>query len=95
MISNNMQLYDYYLYSEKDAYGQIKLSKEPKGQVKIAIFLSTQSIQDNINYRGANYVGLTHALLDDSFVIDYDGKKLKVLYVDNKSRFKQVYFGEL
>ena len=95
MICNDMRLYNYYTYSGKDAYAQPKLSAEPVGQARIAIYLSTQSVQDNINYSSATYVGLTNALLDDSCVIDYEGKKLKVLYIDTRSRFKQLYMSEI
>lgn len=95
MINNEMRLYNYYTFGDKDEYGQPALSVEPVGQARIAIFLSTQTVQDNINYSSANYVGLTHALLDDSCVIDFGGKLLKVLYIDTKSRYKQLYLAEL
>ena len=95
MINNDMRVYEYYLYSGKDAYGQEQLSKEPKGTIKMAINISSQSIQDNINYSGANYIGLTNALLDDSFVIQYGAEKLKVLYVNPKGRLKQVFMAKV
>lgn len=95
MINNDMRLYNYFLYEGKDTYAQQKLSKEVKGSVKMAIYITNQSIQDNINYKGANYIGLTSALLDDSFVIEYEDKKLKVLYVNPKGRLKQVFLAEI
>ena len=95
MINTEMRLYDYYEYGENDAYGQPKLSDAPVGTVKMAIYLTTQSIQDNINYHSATYIGFTHALLDDSKVIDYEGKKLKVLYVERKGRIKQAFMSEI
>ena len=95
MINADMRIYDYYTYGNKDAYGQPQLSTEVKGSVKMAINISSQSIQDNINYKDANYIGLTHALLDDTFVIQYGDKKLKVLYVNPKGRLKQVFLAEI
>lgn len=95
MISTDMRLYNYFLYGEKDAYAQPQLSAEPKGQVKMAIYITSQSIQDNINYSGATYIGLTSSLLDDSYVIQYGDKKLKVLYVYPKGRLKQVFMAEV
>ena len=57
----------------------------------MAIYTTSQAIQDNINYKSANYVGLTYALLDDSYVIQYGDEKLKVLYVTPQGRMKQVF----
>ena len=90
-----MRLYDYYLYSAADEYGQPQLSESAQGQVKIAINIISQSVQDNINYKGASYIGLTHALLEDTYVIQYGDLKLKVLYVNPKGRLKQVFMAEI
>ena len=92
-----MVIYKYYKYSDKlNSYGQYTLSQTPAGEVKMAIFTTSQSIQDNINYQNANYLGLTHSsLLDDKTVIDYKGKKLKVLYVNPEGRMKQVFLQEI
>ena len=97
MINTKMRSYNYFKYlEEKDSYGLPKLSNEAEGTVKIAIFTTSQSIQDNINYRDANYIGLTHsALLDDATVIQYGDKKLKVLYVNPEARVKQVFLKEI
>ena len=95
MINANMRLYDYYTYGTSSEYGQAQLSTAPTGTVKMAINISSQSIQDNINYKDANYVGLTYALLDDTCVIQYGDKKLKVLYVNPMGRLKQVFLAEL
>lgn len=90
-----MRLYNFYAYSGKDAYGQAQLSADPQGQVKMAINIISQTVQDNINYTGATYLGLTYSLLDDSKVIQYGEKKLKVLYINPKGRLKQVFMAEL
>jgi hypothetical protein len=91
MINNDMELYDYYTYGDTDGYGQPQLSSSPIGQIKMAIYTTSQAIQDNINYKDSQYIGLTHANVNDSFVIDYDGERLKVLYVHPKGRLKQVF----
>ena len=96
MISADMRLYNYYLYGENNAYGQPVLSDEIKGQIKIAIYTTSQSVQDNINYKGANYIGLTHdADVNDKYVIAFGDEKLKVLYVNPNGRFKQVFMGAM
>lgn len=95
MVNAQMRTYDYYTFGEDDGYGQPGLSDTPTGTVKMAINISTQSVQDNINYADAEYVGLTLAAVDDSFVIDFGGQKLKVLYVNPMGRFKQVFLKKM
>ena len=95
MISRDMRLYDYYTYGANNAYGQPQLSAEPQGQVKLSIYITSQTVQDNINYSGANYIGLTTALLDDSYVIQYGNEKLKVLYVNPAGKYKQVFLAKV
>lgn len=91
MITTDFRTYNYFLYEDSDGYGQPQLTQEPQGQIKMAIYTTSQAIQDNINYKSANYVGLTYALLDDSYVIQYGDEKLKVLYVTPQGRMKQVF----
>ena len=95
MINADMRLYNYFTLGEQDEYGQQVISNEPVGQVKMAINISSQAVQDNINYTGATYVGLTHAKVDDTFVIEYGEERLKVLYVNNKGRLNQVFMASL
>lgn len=95
MIGVSMRLYDYYTYGDDDGYGQPTLSPTVQGTVKMAIFVTSQTIQDNINYKDAAYIGLTHADMDDTYVIQYGDKKLKVLYVQTQGRFNQIFLGEL
>lgn len=95
MISRNMRFYDLYVYGDEDSYGQAQLSKYPEGKVKIAIEVASQSIQDSVAYSGTNYTGITNDEIDDTCVIDFNGKMLKVLYVNNHGRFNQVYLGVL
>ena len=100
MINADMRSYDYFTIGEVNAYGQPAIpaaGKETiKGKIKIAINTTSQSIQDNINYQGAAYLGLTLSnLLDDTCVIQYGTKKLKVLYVNPEGKLKQVFMAEI
>ena len=96
MINAKMRFYKYYKYTDDNGYGQPQLSKEPVGNIKMAINTTSQSIQDNINYQGAAYLGLTLSnLLDDTCVIQYGTKKLKVLYVNPEGKLKQVFMAEI
>lgn len=95
MINANMRLYDYYTLGERDEYGQEKISTEPTGQIKIAINITSQSIQDNINYSGCQYIGLTYDKnVNDKYVITQGDTKLKVLYVNPLGRLTQVFMVE-
>ena len=98
MINTDMRSYYYFTFGEKNAYGEPQLSKEVKGSIKIAINSISQSITDNVNYKQATYIGLTHdAKVNDTYVIAYGNKgtRLKVLYVVPKGRLKQVFMAEL
>lgn len=95
MISTDFRKYNYFLYLEKDEYAQPQMSKESQGQIKMAIYITSQAIQDNINYQSANYVGLTQAAIDDTYVIQYGEEKLKVLYVNPQGRLKQVFLAKI
>lgn len=95
MINTAMRTYDYSTFGAKDAYGQATNSGEVVGTIKMAISISSQSAQDNINYQDCNYVGLTTAELDDSYVIHYGFEKLKVLYINPHGRLKQVFLKKI
>ena len=103
MITAQMREYNFFLYSgTEDAYGQRTLIKdadgEPIGQgtVKLAINNTSTTIQDNIRYKDATYVGLTHDVrVDDSFVIQYEDERLKVLYVNPNGRYRQVFMSNI
>lgn len=95
MINANMQLYNFFTLGEANAYGQAQISAEPQGQIKMAIYISSQSVQDNINYKDCKYIGLTTGSINDSYIIQYGEEKLKVLYVNPKGRYKQVFLGEI
>lgn len=96
MFIRDMRFYNYFTFGEKNAYGQPTLSTSPSGTVKIAIYTTSQSIQDNILYTDASYVGLTQdTKVNDTYVIEYEGKKLKVLYVQPRGRYIQVFLGKM
>lgn len=96
MINSNIRTYNYYTYSGKDSYGQATLSGTVQGSIKMAIYTSSQSIQDNINYQDCNYTGLTtDKTVNDKMVIQYGNEKLKVLYVNKAGRFTQVFLKKL
>lgn len=87
-----MREYEYYTLGEKDAYGQETLSSAPVGTIKLAINISTQSVQDNVNYKNAQYIALTQAKVNDTYIIkDNERGLLKVLYVNPVGRYTQVF----
>ena len=94
MINADIRLYNFFTIGTEDEYGQMVVSNEPVGQIKMAINISSQSVQDNINYTGATYVGLTHAKVDDTYIIEYENERLKVLYVNDKGRLNQVFMAK-
>lgn len=95
MINAEMRNYDYFTYGADNGYGQPQLSETAQGSIKMAINITSQSIQDNINYSNAAYMGLTYFPMDDKHVIKYGDKFLKVLYVNPKGRLKQIFMAEL
>lgn len=95
MINSDMRFYDYGLLEGKNAYGEQSAPDKPTGQVKLAIYESSQSIQDNINYKDCSYVGLTKDTVDDTYIIFYKNIKLKVLYVNSAGRYNQVFMAKI
>lgn len=95
MFNADMRVYNYFTLGEENAYGQPQLSKEPVGEITMAIYLTSQSIQDNVNYKNSQYIALTHANVNDTYVIEYEGEKLKVLYVNPRGRYKQVFLAKI
>ena len=97
MINADMRQYDYYTYGEANDYGQSAppdFNKSAQGSIKIAIYTTSESVQNNINYKDAQYIGLTHDDgVDDTYIIVKEKERLKVLYVDRVGIFKRVYLG--
>ena len=95
MINAQMRKYNYSTIGGLDDYGQPTQSPVPVGEIKMYITLTDKSIQDNILYSNATYMGLTMANVDDTYVINYGTEKLKVLYVNPFGRYKQVFMAEM
>lgn len=98
MINTNMRSYSYLLLGRRDKYGQQiipNITDTPAGKVKMAINISSQSTQDNINYKSCNYIGLTKDNINDNYLIIYNNQLLKVLYINPIGRYKQVFLGEI
>lgn len=91
MINTQMRLYDYFTYGVENSYGQPQLSQNPTGTIKIAINFLTEALGENTIYSSAQFAGLTLDDIDETYVIQYDNEKLKVLYVNPHGRFKQVF----
>lgn len=96
MINLKMRTYNYFTLGGLDEYGQAKLSEDVKGTVKIAIYPTSQNVQQNILYLNSQYVGFTHDKnINDTYVLDYDGDKLKVLYINRLGRLYQVFLAKV
>lgn len=94
MINSDMRVYDFFTLGEQNEYGQRVMPDKPTGTVKMDINITSQSIQDNILYSGAKYIGLTFEDISDKNIIQYGDKKLKVLYINPKGRYKQVFMAD-
>ena len=95
MINTDMRTYNYFTFGELNEYGTEQLSAEPVGTIKIAIYTTSQNLSNNINYANAQYIGLTHADVKDTFVIEYEKERLKVLYIQPNGKYKQVYLAKI
>lgn len=95
MINTDRRDYDYFLLGTKNAYGQQALPGKdaiPNGKINMAIYTTSQTIQDNILYKDSQYIGLTNDDINDTYIIKYGDKRLKVLYVlPIKNRYTQVF----
>ena len=92
MINADMRTYNYYTIGNRNAYGQETKTASPVGTVKMAIYLTSQSVQDNVNYKNAQYVALTQAEVNDTYIIEDETRGLlKVLYVNPQGRYTQVF----
>ena len=102
MIARNMKLYNYYAFGDANNYGQQVLIKDETGEpviqgtIQMAINLTSQSIQDNVNYKDCSYLGLTlDRNVSDAYVIQYGEEKLKVQYVNPMGRYIQVFLKQI
>ena len=99
MINTDRRDYDYFLLGTTNAYGQQTLPGKnaiPNGKINMAIYTTSQTIQDNILYKDSQYIGLTNDDINDTYIIQYGDKRLKVLYVlPIKNRYTQVFLTTL
>lgn len=96
MINSNMRSYDFYTIGDLDEYGQQRISTEKQGSIKMSISISSQRVQDNILYKGCEFIGLTHDKnVTDKYVIQYGDMRLKVLYINASGRFTQVFMARV
>lgn len=92
MIGRDMRPYSYTLLGEDDAYGQPTLLSGATGTINMAVYVASQAVGSSIIYQDAEYIGLTNDVgVSDRMTIDYEGMKLKVLYVQPKGRHKQAF----
>ena len=94
MINNHMRFYDYYTLATNE-YGQSVIG-EKAGNVKMAIYLTSQSVQDNILYKGAEYLGLTQdEKIKDCHIIEYGNQKLKITTISPQGRLWRVFMSRM
>lgn len=92
MINVDMRQYDYYTYATTNEYGQPIITEQPKGKIKMAIYSIAQNTQNSPLYQNSTYIGLTtDGEVNNTYVIEKDKERLKVLYIQPKGRFKQVF----
>jgi hypothetical protein len=90
-----MKTYSFSTLGGTDSYGFPQVSNIA-GFVKMSIYLYTQNVTDNIKFRDATYIGFTHdKTIADNYIVNYEDKRLKVLYVNPVGRFNQVYLKEV
>ncbi len=96
MVNADFRIYNYFTLGPVDEYGQQKMEEDVKGSVKMAIYPTSQNVQNNILYHNAQYVGITHDKdINDTYFISYEDYKLKVLYITRTGRFKQVFMSKV
>lgn len=91
MINAKMRSYEYFTYGAQDEYAQAILSPDPVGTIKMSISNISTNTSEHIKYKDADYIGLTLAQVDDTYVVNYNGEMLKVRYVIPDGRYKQVF----
>jgi hypothetical protein len=92
MINSNMRDYEYYLLGEDNGYGQLTMTPDVQGVVKLSITTLTKAVTDDIRYSDASYLGLTQdKTIKDTYVIKYGDELLKVQYVNPDGRYTQVF----
>lgn len=95
MINSQMKNYNYFTLNGSDEYGQPQPIKADD-TIKIAINFVTETLQENPLYSGVQYTGLTlNKNINSSYIIEYGGERLKVLYVNKAGRYNQVFLARM
>lgn len=96
MVNTQMRKYTYKKITEIiDDYGQPTI-EEVEGTIKIAINFINETISENSLYSDAQYVGLTlNKNIDSTYIINYEGESLKVLYINPAGKYKQVFMSKV
>ena len=93
-----MRHYNFFTLGAKNAYGQATMPAKdaaPEGTIKMAINNTSTTIQDSIKYKDCSYMGLTQAKVDDTYIIEFNGERLKVQYTNSFGRYTQVFMKQL
>lgn len=92
MINADMRYYYCFTFGKENEYGTPVIDESPKKMIKMAIYPTSTSVQDNVLYKSAEYIGITHETgIDDKCLIQYGDKRLKVLYIIDKGRYNQIF----
>lgn len=94
MIEALMKQYSYKVLSQRNSYGQISVPTAASGYIKMNIQMLNQSNTNDLLYSDATFIGLTQDYVDDTYIIINGSKELKVLYVNDAGRYKQVWLKE-
>ena len=95
MINTLMRDYNYSILGGLDEYGQA-VEAEASGTIKMSIALTSQRLNENSLYSGAQYNGLTlNKDINEKYIIHYKDERLKVLYVDTQGRYTQVFMARV
>lgn len=95
MINTLMRDYKYSILSGLDEYGQA-VEAEASGTIKMSIALTSQSLNENALYSGAQYTGLTlNKEINAKYIIHYGDERLKVLYTNAQGRYTQVFMARV
>lgn len=96
MINTQMRVYNYSkINTVNDDYGQPQTIEEA-GTIKMSINFGSETLQEHPLYSGAQYTGLTlDKNVNATYIIQYGEEKLKVLYVNTKGKYTQVFMARM
>lgn len=80
-----------YSFGDLDEYGFPTLNEELSRQVLMTFTLFTHHPVEDIRYQGIEFTGLTADTLTDNDVVEIEGNKYKVKFVNPCGRLNQVF----